>query len=157
MNMFYYSDGSNALGPFSLEELKQHGITKSTLVYIDDTRGWVQAGSLEELKELFQEQKALSTPNASHVLHSIGSLNSNPPKNHLIESILVTLFCCLPFGIAGIVNAAKVDTRFYSGDIEGSLRYSKEAKKWLNIGFWSGIMMYVLYFLLFLLGEDSGY
>ncbi len=28
-----------------------------------------------------------------------------PPKNHLVEAILVTLFCCLPFGIVGIVNA----------------------------------------------------
>ena len=28
------------------------------------------------------------------------------PKTWLVESILVTLFCCLPFGIVGIVNAA---------------------------------------------------
>jgi len=32
---------------------------------------------------------------------------STPPKNWLVESILVTLFCCLPLGIAGIINASK--------------------------------------------------
>ena len=32
------------------------------------------------------------------------------PKTWLIESILATLFCCLPFGIVGIVNAARVNS-----------------------------------------------
>ncbi|WP_419184195.1 DUF2752 domain-containing protein [Xiashengella succiniciproducens] len=40
-----------------------------------------------------------------------------PPKTWLGESILVTIFCCLPFGIAGIVNASKVESRFYAGEI----------------------------------------
>ena len=39
-----------------------------------------------------------------------------PPKNWLVESILVTVLCCLPFGIAGIVNASKVEVLFLSGD-----------------------------------------
>jgi len=36
--------------------------------------------------------------------------NQKPPKSWLVESILVTLFCCLPFGIAGIVNASRVES-----------------------------------------------
>lgn len=34
-----------------------------------------------------------------------------PPNvpNHLVMSILCTLFCCLPLGIVGIINAAKVN------------------------------------------------
>ena len=55
--------------------------------------------------------------------------NSRPPKTWLVESILATLFCCLPFGIAGIVNAAKVESRFFAGDTEGALRASQEAGK----------------------------
>ena len=34
------------------------------------------------------------------------------PKNWLVESILVTIFCCLPFGIAGIVFASQVNSKF---------------------------------------------
>jgi Interferon-induced transmembrane protein len=68
-----------------------------------------------------------------------------PPKSWLVESILVTLFCCLPFGIAGIVNASKVESRFYAGDVEGSNRSSAEAAKWTKIGFWVGIAVVVLY------------
>lgn len=58
-----------------------------------------------------------------------------PPKNWLTESILLTIFCCSPFGIIGIVQASKVDNLFYSGDAEGAERYAAEAKKWVSIGF----------------------
>jgi len=76
---------------------------------------------------------------------------SAPPKTWLAESILVTIFCCLPFGIVGIVHAAKVDTAFNSGNYDGADRASSEAKKWTMIGFWIGIVGIGLY-LLFLLG-----
>ncbi|HEV3250305.1 MAG TPA: CD225/dispanin family protein, partial [Puia sp.] len=49
------------------------------------------------------------------------------PKNWLVESILVTLFCCLPFGIAGIVFAAQVSSKWASGDYAGALQASKDA------------------------------
>lgn len=77
------------------------------------------------------------------------------PRNWLVESILVTLFCCLPFGIVGIVNAANVNSRFDAGDFEGAERASKEAGKWTRIGFWVGLASIVLaaifYFFLFAL------
>jgi hypothetical protein len=67
------------------------------------------------------------------------------PKNWLVESILVTLFCCLPFGIAGIVNAANVNSRFDAGDIAGAEKASAEAAKWTKIGFFIGIAGIVIY------------
>ncbi|HLT53812.1 MAG TPA: CD225/dispanin family protein [Flavobacteriaceae bacterium] len=78
--------------------------------------------------------------------------SQKPPKTWLVESILVTLFCCLPFGIAGIVNAAKVESRFNAGDVEGSLQASKEAGKWTKIGFWigaAGIILYIIMIVFF--------
>lgn len=75
---------------------------------------------------------------------------SRPPKTWLVESILVTFFCCIPFGIAGIVNASKVETLYNSGDIEGAERASQEAGKWTKIGFWSMLVIIGLYILLIL-------
>ena len=66
------------------------------------------------------------------------------PKNWLIESILVTIFCCLPFGIAGIVFASQVNTKFLAGDYNGALQASKDAGKWTKIGFWIGIGWIIL-------------
>lgn len=79
------------------------------------------------------------------------------PKNWLVESILVTLLCCLPFGIVGIVNAASVSSKFASGDYEGSLRASQEAAKWTKIGFWVGIGVVALYFLFFVVLGVGGF
>ena len=67
------------------------------------------------------------------------------PKNWLVESILVTIFCCLPFGIAGIVFAAQVNSKWAVGDYSGALQSSKDAGKWTKIGFFVGIAGAVLY------------
>jgi hypothetical protein len=81
---------------------------------------------------------------------------STPPKNWLVESILVTIFCCLPFGIVGIINAANVNSRTAVGDYDGALRASKEAGKWTKIGFFVGIGVIVLYIIaVFLFGATA--
>lgn len=74
-----------------------------------------------------------------------------PPKSWLLESILVTLFCCLPFGIVGIINASKVESRYYAGDHMGAMRAASEAGKWTKIGFWVGIAGIVIYFVFFVM------
>lgn len=65
------------------------------------------------------------------------------PKNWLVESILATLFCCLPFGVAGIVFAAQVNSKYQQGDYAGALQASKDAGKWTRIAFWLGIVAIV--------------
>ena len=82
-----------------------------------------------------------------------------PPKNWLVESILVTVLCCLPFGIAGIINASKVEVLFLSGDIAGANKAAADAKKWTMYGLFTGlsvIVLYVLLYVLFILLAISG-
>lgn len=67
------------------------------------------------------------------------------PKTWMVESILVTIFCCLPFGIAGIVYAAKVSSLYASGKIEEAEAASKNAGKWTKIGFIVGLIVIVVY------------
>ncbi len=68
----------------------------------------------------------------------------SPPKNWLVESILVTIFCCLPFGIAGIVFASQVNSKLAAGDYDGAVQASKDAGRWTKIGFWLGIASVIL-------------
>lgn len=80
-------------------------------------------------------------------------MEQSQPKNYLVESILVTIFCCLPFGIAGIVFASQVNSKYASGDYEGALKASEDAKKWMKWGLIAGIIVVVLYLVfLFALG-----
>lgn len=62
------------------------------------------------------------------------------PKTWMLEAILVTILCCLPFGIVGIVNASKVKSQFNIGNIGGAEQASKNAGKWVKIGFIIGLV-----------------
>jgi Interferon-induced transmembrane protein len=60
--------------------------------------------------------------------------------NYLTQAILVTLCCCVPFGIVAIVNASKVNTHLARGEYEQAIQASQEAKKWCWIGFVIGLI-----------------
>lgn len=72
-------------------------------------------------------------------------MDQNRPKNYLIESILVTIFCCLPLGIVGIVYATQVNSKFDVGDFDGAMKASQDAKTWMKWGLISGAIVVVVY------------
>lgn len=71
-------------------------------------------------------------------------LPPTPPKNWLVESILATIFCCMPLGIVGIVFASQVNTRFAAGDYAGALRASKDAGRFAKLSFFISIGLAIL-------------
>lgn len=71
-------------------------------------------------------------------------MQSNQVPNYLPQAILVTLFCCIPFGIVAIVYAAQVNTKLQLGDYEGAVAASGNAKKWCWISFIAGLIQYVV-------------
>lgn len=72
--------------------------------------------------------------------------------NYLAQSILVTLFCCLPFGIPAIVFAAQVNGKVASGDIAGATLASQRAKMWSWISFGIGLTWVVIYAIIGIIG-----
>lgn len=70
-----------------------------------------------------------------------GASRGAPPPNYLVQSILVTLCCCLPLGIVGIIFAAQVNSKWESGDRRGAQEASAKAKQWSTIGFICGIVV----------------
>lgn len=71
---------------------------------------------------------------------------SGKPENYLVQSILVTFCCCLPLGIAGIVFAAQVDSKWNAGDTAGAISSAANAKKFTLIGFGLGLVINLLVF-----------
>ncbi len=65
--------------------------------------------------------------------------------NYLVQSILVTLCCCLPLGIVGIVKSGEVNNRLAVGDYEGALKASRSIRTILWIGVASGIILCIVY------------
>ncbi|WP_336924053.1 CD225/dispanin family protein [Aquipuribacter sp. SD81] len=73
---------------------------------------------------------------------------SQPPSSNLVWAILVTIFCCLPFGIVSIVFAAQVNSKWATGDFAGAQEASAKARRWAIIGAVVGLVVQVLYILL---------
>ena len=78
-----------------------------------------------------------------------GSLTSEPASgppthvpNHLVWAILVTIFCCLPFGIVSIVYAAQVNSFVAEGRFDSARRASENAKMWAWIAFAVGLVSF---------------
>ena len=69
-------------------------------------------------------------------------------SNYLAQAILVTLFCCIPFGIPAIVYAAQVNSRYALGDYAGAMEKSKKAKFWCWLSFWVGLGLTVLWLII---------
>jgi len=60
--------------------------------------------------------------------------------NYLVQSILVTLCCCLPLGVVAIIFAAQVNTKLAQGDVAGAIEASGKAKMFCWIAFGIGIV-----------------
>lgn len=52
MRHYYYSDNELQFGPFTLDELKEKRLKKSTLVWTDGFEDWIMADKVDELKDI---------------------------------------------------------------------------------------------------------
>lgn len=124
-------------GPYPKEELLHKGIDGDTLVWCAGMTEWKRARDIPDLYSILS-QLPPEPPHSNAVM----------PKTWLLESILVTIFCCLPFGIVGIVYASKVEEHFISGNYRKAAIYSAQAKKWTVWGLMSAVVLTLLYFIL---------
>lgn len=168
MREYYYLIGQTKMGPYSLDELLKQPLSRDTKIWYDGLPNWTNAVDMPEFAGYFASSPppppAPAAPPPPPQASTGGYMpppqpqrpNAPMPKNWLIESILVTLFCCLPFGIAGIVFASRVESRFYAGDLEGAEYNAREAAKWTKIGFFVGLGVIILYVLFIIIGVATG-
>jgi hypothetical protein len=80
-----------------------------------------------------------------------------PIPNNLALAILVTIFCCVPFGIVAIAYAAQVNPRLMQGDYAAALDASKKAAIWCWIGFGTGLVVLLPFFVFVVLKTALGF
>ena len=56
------------------------------------------------------------------------------PESNLIWGVVTTVCCCLPFGIASIIQASKVSNYWDGGQYEMAYEAAAKAKKYAIIG-----------------------
>ena len=172
---FYVAENEKPVGPFEVSQLVARGLKGSDLVWAEGYETWVRADSVDEIKEAlaapsvasaeaYRETAIPQLPNENTVpgcppppYQQPYQQQPNqpqqqsyvaPPQSGLVESILVTLLCCLPFGIVGIVNAANVNSQWSAGRYEEAEKSSANAKRWTIIGAITGFVVSVLYIIL---------
>lgn len=143
---YYIFINGTKKGPLTLEDLYSQNIDRSTMIWKTGTPEWVLAEELPELADLLSNIPPEIPKNTNR--------NEKPPmpKTWLVESILVGLFLCLPFGIAGFVYSLQISSHYNSGNYEAAEEASQNAGKWTKIGFWIGIAVFALSFILPVLG-----
>lgn len=145
--MWFYSKNGAQLGPVPESEMRNKlasgEISGTDLVWREGMSEWLPA-----IRVLPPE--GANTP----VPHS-PLPNGKRIPTYLWQSIVVTLFCCLPFGVVGIVYASKVDNLIAAGDIDGAMEASKKAKLWVNLSVGAILLLFVIA-LIFSFLEESG-
>lgn len=76
--------------------------------------------------------------------------------NYLVWSILATLCCCLPGGIAAIVYSSQVNTKLALGDLAGAIESSNKAKTWCWVSLGVGLVVNLLYVLINVFAASAG-
>ena len=142
MSEYYILNGSEQQGPYTIDQLRGR-VAPQTYVWREGLPDWIQAINLPELSAVLLPEGSVSP---SGVVK---------PKDYLVESILVTLFCCMVFGILGIVYSVQANSAFSSGNITAANEFSAKAKQWVTYGFWCGIAVVGIYAILALMGALS--
>ena len=138
--MWYYSENNQQLGPVSEDDLKQKarsgGLKPTTLVWKDGMSDWKPIADLPELAISMQNHSApvatstvpgppaaivnpYASPQSGTVQSPAMQMSSPAPYINsggiLAFAIVSTIMCCPPFGIPGIVYAAKINGQLAAG------------------------------------------
>ncbi len=166
MRRFFYIDQTEQqVGPCSLEELAKAGVRKDTMVWYAGIADWTPAGDLPELDTLFAEgQPAVTYPRQqmppSRMAEDTAQDNARrtgggertqypesdgKPDSWLTFAIIATVLCCPPFGIPGIVYAAKVDVLWTAGRYDEAEKAAKSARMWTLVSVGVGFLFAVIW------------
>jgi len=77
--------------------------------------------------------------------------------NHLALAVLVTIFCCMPFGIMAMIYAAQVNPRLMNGDYAGAMDASKKAAIWCWVSLAVGLVVLLPFFVFVVLRTALGF
>lgn len=108
----------------------------------------------EQNHHKFSQQPPVQGPSSNESLDDIPPLK---PNNWLWQSILATLFCCIFFGVIGIVYAARVDSLYYRGLYAEAEHSAKKAKMWTLLAVVTMVVYIAISIILFSTGNLPAY
>lgn len=71
------------------------------------------------------------------------------PNSYMALAILTTILCCLPLGIVAIIKASKVNSYYVMQQYDAAEQASADAKKYSIIGIVAGVVVWIIYMLIY--------
>lgn len=75
--------------------------------------------------------------------------SGSEPDTWTWQSIVVTILCCAPFGVAGALNAGRAEAALKAGDRAAADKHAGQAKKWTLWGLAAWLLIIVAYGIFF--------
>lgn len=140
---YYIIKDNRRQGPYSIEYLRETGLTQDTKVWREGLDGWTVAADVAELAEF---ALPAAPPPVDALQDSKAEATRPPmPKTWLAESIVVTLLCCIVFGVIAIVYSSQVESNYLQGNYEMAEYKSRQARNMVLWGIGIGAGVAVLY------------
>lgn len=165
---YFYIDQSGAQhGPLSIKQLIAENISPSTLVWYEGLSDWQSADQIIEVREELNVAGGNAkfpprTPAAADFapLYDVRPpayerervIIKERPKKWVIESVLVTIFCCMPMGIVALIYALRAEDKWNGGLYDEALSASRSAGTWVKVSIFAVILYPIIYLLLIMMG-----
>ena len=151
---YYMHIGGQQVGPYEENELPSHGLTASTMVWREGMPDWVAASQVPELSHLLppSQQPPSYQPQPSYGPQQPYGARPPMPDTYMVWAVLVTVFCCLPFGIVSIVKASQVSSLYNQGRYQEAVAASEAAKKWAIWSAIAGVVISIIVIVLQIVG-----
>ena len=151
---YYMHIGGQQVGPYEENELPSHGLTASTMVWREGMPDWVVASQVPELGHLLPpiQQPPSYQPQPSYGPQQPYGVQPPMPDTYMVWAVLVTVFCCLPFGIVSIVKASQVSSLYSQGRYQEAVAASEAAKKWAIWSAVAGVVISIIVIVLQIVG-----
>ncbi len=151
---YYMHIGGQQVGPYEENELPSHGLTASTMVWREGMPDWVAASQVPELSHLLppSQQPPSYQPQPSYGPQQPYGARPPMPDTYMVWAVLVTVFCCLPFGIVSIVKASQVSSLYSQGRYQEAVAASEAAKKWAIWSAIAGVVISIIVIVLQIVG-----
>lgn len=167
MKTFYYfldSDGE-VKGPMPLAYFKVNKINPHSLVWHGGLPQWVEAHTVPSIRK-YQDSEALKSFSTKRGIVDLAKEIKNTPemrtltekerenvrhpmpKTWMFESILITIFCCLPTGIVSLIYSSRVTTYWKKGFYGEAFEASWKAAFWVKLTVVISIILWIAYFLI---------
>ena len=151
---YYMHIGGQQVGPYEENELPSHGLTASTMVWREGMPDWVAASQVPELSHLLppSQQPPSYQQQPSYGPQQPYGAQPPMPDTYMVWAVLVTVFCCLPFGIVSIVKASQVSSLYSQGRYQEAVAASEAAKKWAIWSAIAGVVISIIVIVLQIVG-----